>query len=130
MQSNQKVLNLAAGTSHNFNNLLLPILCLSDGLLKIENPESEDCENLNVITIASRQARDLVSQVVECSHKSPPTLKRVDACSFVTSTLTFARVGLPSSVTLEHQLDDKTGMILVNEAMMSIGAHQSYHKWN
>jgi len=111
---------LAAGISHNFNNLLLPILCLSDGLLNRADPESEDYEDLNVITIASRQARDLVSRIVEFSHKSQPTLKRVDACSFVTSTLTLARVGLPSSITLEHRLDDNAGMVLVDEAMMSI----------
>lgn len=111
---------LAAGISHNFNNLLLPILCLSDGLLNRADPESEDYEDLNVITIASRQARDLVSQIVEFSHKSQPTLNRVDACSFVMTTLTLARIGLPSSISLEDHLDENAGMILVDEAMMSI----------
>ncbi len=113
---NQKMLalgQLAAGTAHNFNNLLMPILGLSDILHNKPTVNSEEKEMLGIIVSAANQAKDLVSQILEFSQQQPVNNENIEISSFISSIIELPKVTLPSSITMELNIQGQ-GVININ----------------
>ncbi|MBF0548427.1 MAG: response regulator [Candidatus Riflebacteria bacterium] len=68
---------LAGGISHDFNNLLTPIMGFSELLLKSNLDDSQQREMLELILKAASRARDLICQLLAFSRKQKPQLKPV-----------------------------------------------------
>jgi signal transduction histidine kinase len=59
---------LAGGIAHEFNNILVPIILLSELVLKRLPPASESRQDVASVLQAARRARDLVKQILAFSH--------------------------------------------------------------
>jgi signal transduction histidine kinase len=59
---------LAGGIAHEFNNILVPIILLSELVLKRLPPASESRQDVSAVLQAARRARDLVTQILAFSH--------------------------------------------------------------
>ncbi len=59
---------LAGGIAHEFNNILVPIILLSELVLKRLPPTSESRQDVSSVLEAARRARDLVKQILAFSH--------------------------------------------------------------
>ncbi|MDE2250612.1 MAG: HAMP domain-containing protein [Gammaproteobacteria bacterium] len=59
---------LAGGIAHEFNNILVPIILLSELVLKRLPQTSESRQDVSSVLEAARRARDLVKQILAFSH--------------------------------------------------------------
>ncbi len=59
---------LAGGIAHEFNNILVPIILLSELVLKRLPASSESRQDIASVLAAARRARDLVKQILAFSH--------------------------------------------------------------
>ncbi|OFX09650.1 MAG: hypothetical protein A2516_07565 [Alphaproteobacteria bacterium RIFOXYD12_FULL_60_8] len=106
--------NLAGGVAHELNNLLLPILALSE-MTATRMPEgSSERRRLNKITEAATRAKDLVDRIMTFSHLGTANLEKVDSLVAVHEALILARRVLPSTLRIDEDLEPSTGTILAD----------------
>ncbi|HEX9569492.1 MAG TPA: PAS domain S-box protein, partial [Rhodospirillales bacterium] len=106
--------NLAGGIAHNLNNLLQPILILSqltgDALVK----SSVEHQNLQFINQAAVRAKELVDRILTFSREKSYQLKSADICDIVREELDLIHSIVPSTITINEKLDENTGTVLVD----------------
>lgn len=103
--------NLAGGVAHELNNLLLPILTLSQMTMKRMPEDSRDRRKMEMIVEASERARDLVSKVMDFSRQDETEPRELDIHDTVKNALAFLGAALPSTVTIKENLAPGTGII-------------------
>ena len=111
---------LAGGVAHEINNLLQPIITLSD--LGYEVTESKDeklSKYFNVITRSGRKAREIVRQVLTFSRQDAPASSFHDICHLLMDAVQLAQSGLPPGVDVASQIDVEQGRVLVNPTQVS-----------
>ncbi|MAE45048.1 MAG: hypothetical protein CMF63_08800 [Magnetovibrio sp.] len=108
---------LAAGISHNFNNLLQPILGLSERVARKMPRGSEERKQLDVVTLAARRSKELVVQILAFARQSEPKLGRADARLFADSALELIRLTVPTSIILEERLEE-VGNVFIDTMQM------------
>src|SRR5439155_12457462 len=74
---------LAGGIAHDLNNTLMPILVLTELLMRKSPEGSGDREDLETILQASRHGRDLVRRILAFSRHQQVTKARVDLAASV-----------------------------------------------
>lgn len=118
LQQSQKmeaVGTLAGGIAHDFNNLLY-IISGSATLLRLELSDNPALvENLNRIDAASRQAADLVRQLLTFSRRSEPNFAREGLGDIVTEVLPLLRAALTRSVELRFSNAVKHDVVLADK---------------
>lgn len=110
--------NMVGGITHNFNNLLLPIMALSWATKETLPEGSKERENLEKVVEASTDARNLVDQIMTFARRDPPEMKVIDLPPAIKSALELARATMPSSIELEERLDTGVGRILGDETQI------------
>lgn len=103
--------NLAGGIAHNLNNLLLPILSLSDMTARALPVGSEERENMEVVFNATESAKKLVERVMAFGHMDEAHRKSIDIGAVVGKTLELLPTMVPSSVTTKIVLDKDVGTV-------------------
>jgi signal transduction histidine kinase len=79
---------LAGGIAHEFNNILVPIILLSELVLRHLPAASESRQDIAAVLAAARRARDLVKQILAFSHDiSGLVTESVDLCQVVDEAL-------------------------------------------
>lgn len=92
---------LAAGTAHEFNNLIAGILGSAE-VISLELPETHPArESLNHIFEASRRARDFVIKLRELAQRNLPDHKPTQLQNVIAETLPILRTVIASKVKLE-----------------------------
>jgi signal transduction histidine kinase len=110
--------NLVGGITHNFNNLLLPIIALS-WTTKENLPEgSKDRENLEKVVEAGNDASTLVDQIMTFARRDPPEMRVIDLPATIKSALDLARSTLPATIKLEESLEAGGCRILGDETQV------------
>lgn len=110
--------NLAGGVAHELNNLLLPILTLSQMAMKRMPEDSRDRRKMEMIVEASERARGLVAKVMDFSRQDETEPREIDIHDTVKNALAFLGAALPSTVTIKEDLDPGTGIIRGNPAQI------------
>ena len=108
--------NLAGGVAHDINNMLLPILSLSE-LTQRELPkDSRGFLRLSKVVEAARRAKDLVSKVLDFSRRVETEMKReqIDIHAVIKANLDFLSSLVPSSVKIQTALEPETGIVLAD----------------
>lgn len=112
---------LTASISHEFNNLLTPIMGYS--LMTLENlpPECEDLqENLVEIYQSSRKAKEIISRLNDLSRKSTESsVREISIDDLVRQTLTVVKPAQPDNVELVLDLNCWDQRIRANEIQLS-----------
>jgi len=111
--------NLAGGIAHNLNNLLVPILSLSEMSLRNIPHDSPEYENLTVIARAGQSAKELVEEVMAFSHRFEPKSEYLDIHSVIKSNMDLLRSSVPKAIKITEILDPNTGIIYGDAAQIS-----------
>ncbi len=111
---------LSGGVAHEINNLLQPILALSElgADLADTNPEKVR-KYFDVISSSGRKARDVVRQVLTFARRDAPQLASYPIASLVGDALDLLQSSLPPEIKLERYLDVMNVHAVVNPTQVS-----------
>ncbi|MBU1234281.1 MAG: PAS domain-containing protein [Proteobacteria bacterium] len=102
---------LAGGIAHDFNNILTAIIGFSEFVredLAVDSPSRNDMDQ---VLQAAARAKDLVGQILSFSRKRVHLLQPVEPYSIAREVAKMLHSTLPSTVTIEEELDENAGMI-------------------
>ncbi len=110
---------LAGGIAHDFNNLLMPILGfaeLAQDLVREDQPKLTSY--LEEIQGAGHRAADLVSQILLFGRQMDHDRQPVELHPMVKECLKLMRAALPATITIDAQLDEACGHVLVDPSQI------------
>jgi len=110
--------NLSGGLAHNLNNLLTPILGLTQMILKEQNEQGRINERLKRVVHAAESATDLVRRFTAFSRLDTLKRERVDICRVVRETLDLVHSVIPTTIAVETDIDDATGFVFADAAQI------------
>ena len=111
---------LSGGVAHEINNLLQPILALSDlGQDFVDTDPGKVRKYLEVIASSARKARDVVRQVLTFARRDTPQLGAHSITGLVAEALNLMQSGLPPGIVLEQDLHADDVIVLVNLTQVS-----------
>lgn len=108
--------SLAGGIAHNLNNLLQPIMILSEYNKSKLEEGTKIYKNMETIFEAGTRAKELVEKVAIFSRAKEPSRERADIYEAVREGLDLIRTIVPTSVTVLEKLDKTTGIVLLDTA--------------
>lgn len=97
---------MAGGLAHEFNNLLMPILGLTDLAMQTLPEASPARRNLGYVVEAARRAAGLTRRILNFSRYGAPTGKPSPLASALADGLQMIRAVVPTSVTIDARLSD------------------------
>ena len=105
---------LAGGIAHDFNNILAAMLGYTE-LAKEEIAEgSPAAEYLGQVIQAGTRAKELVKQILAFSRHAETIKVPLQIASIVKETLKLLRSSLPTTITIEQEIDVDSGHILAD----------------
>jgi PAS domain S-box-containing protein len=105
---------LAGGIAHDFNNILYPILGFAELMQEDLPPDSPFRMNVHEIISGAKRASDLVKQILTFSRGTNQDLMAISPRLMVKEAVKLARSTLPSTISIEQQIDPKTHLILAD----------------
>lgn len=110
--------NLAGGIAHDINNMLMPILNLTQMVAR-KLPEGEpERRKLDMVIQAAEKIRDLVSKILTYSRRGEGEMKVTDSFEAVREAVNLLRSILPSTITIREILDREAGTIIADRAQI------------
>jgi len=135
-RSQKAIGDLASGIAHEINNLLQPIMTLTNlarNRFPVDDPAYDD---LGIVVDACERARDLVKQVLTYSRPDRSALSVAPIADMVAAPLDFLRATVPSTVDFNIDVDEHIGDVdadpaqiptllinLVSNAVDALGGH-------
>lgn len=102
------VATLAGGMAHEFNNCLTAIMGFSDLALPLLVPDSRAHGHVQQVVLASRRARDLVTQMLMFGRQPDGTKQPVSLDILLKETLRMVRGRLPNGISLREWISGAT----------------------
>jgi signal transduction histidine kinase len=97
---------LAGGIAHDLNNTLMPILALSELLMRQMPEGSGEREDLETVVQASRHGRDLVQRILAFSRDQKAAKTKVDLAATIRAALQMLRPTIPATVLINEEIQD------------------------
>lgn len=111
---------LSGGVAHEINNLLQPILALSDlGQDIADSDPGKVRKYFQVIASSARKARDVVRQVLTFARRDAPQLASHRIAALVADALTLLHSSLPPGIVLRPTLSAPDAIAVVNPTQVS-----------
>ncbi len=111
---------LSGGVAHEINNLLQPMLALSDlGQDIADTDPAKVRKYFEVIASSGRKARDVVRQVLTFARRDAPQLAPYPIADLVSDALHLLHSGLPPGIRLQQVLDCGGAQAVVNPTQVS-----------
>jgi PAS domain S-box-containing protein len=111
---------LSGGVAHEINNLLQPVLALSElGLDIADSDPAKVRKYFEVIASSGRKARDVVRQVLTFARRDAPQLSAFPIAMLVADALHLLQSGLPPGIKLLQRVDSGDALALVNPTQVS-----------
>ncbi|CAK0768156.1 two-component system, cell cycle sensor histidine kinase and response regulator CckA [uncultured Gammaproteobacteria bacterium] len=104
--------SLAGGIAHDINNLLVPVLGMTESVLDKLPADSSLCERLELVMDASQQIKGLVERILTFSRKQGVQRDPLDIAQVVKDAIPLIRATTPASMSLVDQLDPATGIVV------------------
>lgn len=105
---------LAGGIAHDFNNILQSIVLYTEDVAGAFPADSQERQKLGRILDASQRAISLVRQILDFSREKIPSTEPQDIRELVEEALVLVRRVMPSTLTIETELDPATGDCFLN----------------
>lgn len=117
-QKMEAIGTLAGGIAHDFNNVLTPIMGYSEiirlKLMRDANADEMVLEYLDGILRAAKRAKSLVEQILTFSRASEQKESLQHIQPVVKEALKLMRVTLPSTITIEEDIEAQCGIVSVD----------------
>ena len=97
---------LAGGIAHDLNNILMPILALSQLLMQQMPEGSSEREDLETVVQASSHGRDLVQRILAFSRDQEAEKTKVDLAATTRQALRMLRPTIPATVLIEEEIEE------------------------
>ena len=117
-QKMEAIGTLAGGISHDFNNILTPILGYSELALTRITPDNPLTSDLRQITRAALRARDLIQQILAFSRQAPQERKSLQPYLVIKEALKLLRASLPATIEIREEISTDDGAILANPTQL------------
>ncbi len=101
---------LVDGIAHEFNNLLTPVLTMTNLAMESLPEGARQRQMLEIASMAAKRARDLVRRMRIFTHDDPAAWQELDAAALIRDAVAAAGP-LPEGVTLALDLDTAAGRI-------------------
>ncbi len=111
--------DLAGGIAHEINNLLVPVVTLSNVLIKRTPADDPKHKPLNLIHTAGLRARDIVAQVLAFSRQEQIDRSNVDIGAVLQAPLQLIHSTIPSSVDLKLAVPQKGGVVFADAGQLA-----------
>jgi signal transduction histidine kinase/ActR/RegA family two-component response regulator len=117
-QKMEAIGTLAGGIAHDFNNVLTPIMGYSE-ILRFKLMQGGEGEKANLefvegILKAAKRAKNLVEQILTFSRSSEQKASLQYIHPIVKEVMKLMRVTLPSTITIQEQIDEQCGIVSVD----------------
>lgn len=111
-QKMEAIGTLAGGIAHDFNNILTVIIGVAE-LVKMNLASGKGIQEKQIerVLTAGKRATDLVQQILAFSRKSEHHPQTIAPHLIVTEAVDMLRSTLPSSITIEQEIDPECGKI-------------------
>lgn len=109
---------LAGGIAHNFNNMLMPVMVLTELTLNELPAEAPGRKRLDAVLQASRRARDLIQRILTFGRQDVPTMAQLSLRDMVNEGLELLRSALPRSIEVRERLDDLPGLVMADRGQL------------
>lgn len=109
--------NLAGGIAHNMNNLLLPIMSLTDMTLRDLPEDSRARKRLEKVAEAAMKGKTLVQQIIDFSRRNTNEEGKItrDLRTAVKEALDLVMVSVPSSINVTEDLGETELLAEINQ---------------
>ena len=113
--------NLAGGIAHNVNNMLLPILTLTEMTIRELPKESRAHKRLEKVVEAGQRAKDLIDGIMAFSRRddAAEVKKETDIVALVQDTTEFLKSTLPSTISLVKGSGVDVALVYCDPAQIS-----------
>ncbi|MGE0784262.1 MAG: ATP-binding protein [Sandaracinaceae bacterium] len=101
----------AGGMAHDVNNLLTPILLLSDAAVATLPPELPEVDDLREVVRAALRARDLVRQVLMFARTNDTEPSSLLVEGLVTEAVSFVSAATPHGIRVRSTVDAECGRV-------------------
>lgn len=102
---------LAGGMAHDINNLLVPVIGMTESVLDRLPPDSPLRERLNLVMDAGQRIKELVDRVLTFSRKQIVRFEPLNIAQVVHDAIPLVRASTPASMTIREHLDPTTGLV-------------------
>jgi len=102
---------LASGISHDFNNILFPIMGYAEITLKLLPEDSPARKNLQEILNAGDRAKNLVKQILAFSRQEKQEKKQIQISPIVKEAVNFIKSTFPSTIKVTLDISNNLGTI-------------------
>ncbi len=102
---------LAGGIAHDINNLLMPVIGMTESVLDALPAASPLRERLDLVMDAGRRIQELVDRILTFSRKQSVRLEPLDIAQVVRDAIPLVRATTPASMTIRDHLDPATGIV-------------------
>ncbi len=113
-QKMEAIGTLAGGIAHDFNNILAAMLGYAELAKGDCVPGSTVSQDIDLVIQAGNRAADLIRQILDFSRQSDSSRNPTLPGTIVKETLKLLRSSLPTTITIEQDLDMDAGHILAN----------------
>jgi PAS domain S-box-containing protein len=110
-QKMEAIGTLASGISHDFNNILFPIMGYAEITLKLLPENSPAKKNLQEILNAGNRAKDLVKQILAFSRQEKHEKKQIQISPIVKEAVKFIKSTFPSTINVSLDISNNLGTI-------------------
>ncbi|MEQ8194098.1 MAG: ATP-binding protein [Rhodospirillales bacterium] len=105
---------LASGIAHNLNNLLLPVLALTQMTLKVLPANSAEHQRLEKVIQATLRAKDLVNRITALSRRDALKTEAVSINDVVENAMELCRSILLPTITFTKSLEADVGEVMAD----------------
>ena len=102
---------LAGGIAHDINNLLVPVIGMTESVLDRLPADSPLRERLGLVLDAGGRIQELVDRILTFSRKQGVRVEPLDSARLVHDAIPLLRAMTPASMTIRENLDPATGIV-------------------
>ena len=117
-QKMESIGNLAGGVAHDFNNILFPIIGLSELLLEDLIPGSPEYENVQEILQAGKRGGNLVKQILTFSRQSEHRMMPVRIQQILKEVLKLIRSTIPANIEIFQHIQQDCGLVMADPTQL------------
>ncbi len=123
---------LAGGIAHDLKNILTPVLINTEMAMEDLGDDHPLRPVLSEVLDAAKMGKDLVSQILTFSRRTPQQKIPVDVLKITRETLAFLRSSLPSDIEIRQHLDEEVcarslaDPTQIKQVLINLGSNAGY----